>query len=298
MKIAIVGSGGRLGAALARTYGSQHEIIGLGRGALDLGRAEAVRDVLQKLDFDTLINCAALTDVDYCEAHEEEALQVNAWAVREMAQVCSARKARMIHISTDYVFNGQKRVPYVEEDAPAAISVYGFSKQKGEEELLNASDEHLAVRVSWVFGPDRPSFIDAVVARALAEETVEAIGDKFSAPSYTLDLAEALAPFLGQQTLGGILHLCNKGECTWQQYGQYAIECALAEGLPLRARKVGGLALAEMKKFVAKRPVYTVLSTEKVARLTGTAPRGWQSAVEHYVANHLAPRLRSNGPGR
>lgn len=293
MKIAVIGSGGRLGAALARSYAAHHEVTAISRAQLDIGRPGAVGEFLQELRFDLVINCAALTDVDYCERHEEEALRINACAVREMAQVCEAKGARLIHISTDYVFDGTKRVPYTENDPAEAISVYGRSKQLGEEELLRASDKHLAVRVSWVFGPDRPSFIDAVVARALEQETVEAIGDKFSAPTYTLDVAEALMPFLEESAPGGLLHMCNQGECTWQQYGQYALECASAAGLPLKARSVGGLRMAEMTRFVAKRPVYTVLSTGKLVAFSGKALRPWQNAVEDFVTQHLAPRLRA-----
>src|SRR5438132_3385965 len=113
-------------------------------------------------------------------------MRVNAHAVRDIAEICARKKARMIHISTDYVFDGERASPYREEDEARPINVYGESKRRGEIALLNVSEKNLAVRVSWVFGPDRPSFIDSILQRAIDSENIAAIADKFSAPSYTL----------------------------------------------------------------------------------------------------------------
>ncbi len=290
-RLLILGSGGRLGAALARLYEKDFEVTGLNRAAVDLSSGEAIEQAvgpLSSLSFDVLVNCAALTNVDYCETHEAEAMRINAHAVGEIARLCEKKRARMIHISTDYVFDGAKTTPYVEEDPAVSISVYGESKLRGEEELLAASGRHLAVRVSWVFGPDRPSFIDGILKRAEAEERVDAIGDKYSTPAYTLDIAEYLRPFLVDVPEGGLLHICNSGECSWQEYGQYALDCAARAGAPLKGRKVEPLLLKDLKAFVAKRPVYTVLSTEKLTRLTGVKPRTWQDAVAAFVAKKYA----------
>lgn len=292
MKIVIVGSGGRLGAALVREYCEGNEVTAFTHADLDLAKPEAIATHLEHLDFDVLINCAALTNVDYCETHEAEAMRVNAQSVREMAEICASKNARLIHVSTDYVFDGEKKTPYVESDPAKAISVYGESKRRGEVEALRFSDKNLVARVSWVFGPDRPSFIDMILKRALESEEVAAIADKFSSPMFTLDAAELLRPFVnGEIAAGGLLHLCNTGECSWRQYGQHAIECAVAAGVPVKGKTVGALALTDMKNFVAKRPVYTVLSTEKLAKLTGQSPRSWQDAVEDYVTNYVARGL-------
>lgn len=281
-----------MGAALARAYAGEHEVFGFNHAALDLGSPERVDRALEPLSFDALLNGAALTNVDFCETYESEAMRINAGAVRQIAELCARKKARCIHLSTDYVFDGEKRAPYREEDEARPISVYGESKRRGEMELLNVSPENLAVRVAWVFGPDRPSFIDGILKRALESESVEAIGDKFSAPTYTLDFVEWLRPFLFENRAGGLLHACNAGACTWQQYGQYAIDCAIEAGVPLRGREVRGLRLAEMAAFVAKRPVYTVLNTDKLSSLLGNAPRGWENAVRDYVEKHFAPAKR------
>jgi dTDP-4-dehydrorhamnose reductase len=287
LKVVVVGSGGRLGAALCRAYREEHQVIGFDHSQLDLDAFESIRQ-LEPLDFEVLINCAALTNVDYCETHEEEAMRVNAHAVRELAEICSRKKARCIHISTDYVFDGAKRTAYEENDPALPISVYGESKRQGEIQLLEVSEKHLAVRVSWVFGPDRPSFIDGILKRAMESERVEAIGDKYSAPSFTKDIAQHLRPLLHNVPEGGLLHLCNAGETTWQEYGQYAIDCAGRAGVKLKGTTVGTLKLADMKAFIAKRPVYTVLSTDRLAKLTGSGPRTWRAAVEDYVGNFFA----------
>jgi len=282
-RIAIVGAGGRLGAALARAYGTEAEVIAFKHADLDLARLDDLRATLAPLSFTTLINTAALTNVDYCEGHRDEALRLNAAAPQVLAEICAGKKARFVHISTDYVFDGEARRPYTEDDPVLPISVYGESKRAGELRVLETHGEALVVRVSWVFGPDRPSFVDAILGKARTEDQVSAVADKFSTPTYTLDLAALLRPLLDSAEISGILHLANRGECSWREYAQWALDCCHQIGLPMRATTVNALSLGEMKNFVAHRPVYTVLGTEKYERLTGRAPRDWHEAVADYV---------------
>jgi len=291
MKIVILGAGGRLGAALARNWSAKDEVLPFARADIDLAKPGAIDHALNPLSFDALVNCAALTNVDYCETNEPEAMRINAGAVGEIGALCARKHARCVHISTDYVFDGEIDRPYVETDPARAISVYGESKLRGETALLEASDAHLAVRVSWVFGPDRPSFVDGILKRALDSDVAEAIGDKWSAPTYTVDLAAMLHPFLSDIRTAGILHASNSGSCTWREYGEFALQCAAKAGVPVKTTTVKSLPMAGMKAFVARRPVYTVLSSEKLAGLTGAAPRTWQAAVEDYVASHIAPKF-------
>lgn len=295
LKLVVVGSGGRLGAALHRIYNGVYDVVGISRSELDLASNEDIEKKLDGLSFDALINCAALTNVDYCESHEQEALQINAHAVRTMAEVCARKHARCIHFSTDYVFDGKAKKPYKETDEALPVSIYGESKRIGEMQLLEVSENNLAVRVSWVFGPDRPSFVDQILKRAATSDQVAAVGDKFAAPTFTLDVAAHLNPFLRDLKTGGILHLTNTDECSWQQYGQFALDCAIAAGLPMKAKHVEGQKLVELKAFVARRPVYTVLSTDLLRKLTGRAPRKWQDAVEDYVFNYFAPQNKPGG---
>jgi len=288
-RIIVTGAGGRLGAALVREWkAAGRDVVGFGRQELDLAQPEQMRAVLGSTDFDVLVNCAAQTNVDRCETHPDEAMQINAHAVRALAEICEAKGARCIHIGTDYIFDGAKRTPYTEEDPVIPISHYGESKRAGELALLEVSDRNLVARVSWVFGPDRPSFVDQIIKRAQSEEKVEAVGDKIAVPTYTLDAAHLMLPLLFDVPIGGVVHLCNDGECTWQDYGQHALDCAAAAGMALKARTVGALQMADLKAFIAKRPPYTAMSTDKLARLTGKRPRDWKDAVREYIGQHVA----------
>ena len=292
-RICIVGSGGRLGAMLLREYAREHDAVGFAHAQLDLAAPERLRAALDATQFDILINAAAQTNVDRCEAEREEAFTINAVAPGVLAEICAERDAHFIHISTDYVFDGESAEPYAEEDAPNPISVYGETKLEGERRVLAVSTSHLVVRVSWVFGPDRPSFVDWIVQRAREHTQVEAVADKFSTPTYTRDIAEMLRPLLQSHApTGGILHVANQGRCSWREYGQWALDCAAAAGVALRARQVDAISLADMKNFVARRPVHTVMATTKYEQLTGRAPRSWEDAVAEYVRDHIAPAAR------
>lgn len=283
MKIVIIGSGGRLGAALVREYGCKFEVIGFNHAQLDLASFDQVRATVGDLDFDVLINAAGFTNVDGCEKEPAMAMKINSDAPRLLASIASQKKARIIHFSTDYVFDGEKREPYTETDQTGPISVYGKSKEQGESGVLEAEPNGVVVRVSWVFGPDRPSFIDAIIKRARNEEQVDAIADKFSTPTYTRDVAEALPRFFDRNVPGGIIHFANAGECSWQEFGQYALDCSQKAGVDLKATKVAPLKMGDMKNFIARRPVYSVLSTAKYASLAGAAPRAWREAVTDYI---------------
>ena len=286
-KIAIAGAGGRLGAALAREYGRAHNVIGFTRQQLDFADSATLHETLGLAGFDVLINCAAQTNVDRCETHPDEAFSLNAEAPGLLAEICEGKGAKLVHISTDYVFDGAKTEPYTEDDPANPISVYGESKRAGEQRVLAVSDRHLVARVSWVFGPDRPSFIDWAIQRAREDERVEAVADKFSAPSYTIDLAGMLQRLITNEAAVGLVHVANSGRCSWQEYAQWAVDCCRAEGIPVRAGTVGKISLADMKNFIARRPVHTTLSTAKYTGLTGETPRHWREAVADYVRDHV-----------
>jgi len=286
MRIVIVGAGGRLGAALARVYAPEFEVRGYTHADIDLTSLHRLRELLRPVKFDLLINSAALTNVDYCEVHRDEAFIINAEAPRILAELCDEKNAKLIHISTDYVFDGKRRQPYREEDEAIPISVYGESKREGEIHVLRASGRHLVARASWVFGPDRPSFVDQVIQRARETSEVAAVADKFSTPTYTLDLARWLRA-AWEKDLSGLLHLVNRGQCSWQQYAQYAIDYCHQHRIPLLANRVGKLKLSEMKNFIAQRPVHTVLSTSTFVRHTGVEPRDWREAVAEYIRTHV-----------
>jgi dTDP-4-dehydrorhamnose reductase len=290
MKIVVLGAGGRLGAALMREYREKHDIAGFNHVQLDLTSFDDVRQRLGAIGFDVLINAAAFTNVDACETERERAFLINAEAPRVLANLCAEKGAKLIHFSTDYVFDGEKRAPYTEQDRANPISFYGESKRAGEKNVIAAGNEHLVVRVSWVFGADRPSFIDAMIKRVEQDETIAAISDKFSTPTYTYDIARMLPQFFDRGVDGGILHFANAGKCSWQEYAQWALDCCRDAGIPLKAKTVGALKLSQMKNWVARRPVYSVLSTTKYTELTGTTPRAWRAAVADYITRFYSKK--------
>ena len=286
MKIVITGSGGRLGAALMREYARHFDLTGFNHSQLDLSDLAAIRSTLEPLEFDLLINAAAFTNVDGAERERELAFLVNAEAPGVLADVCRNKDAKLIHFSTDYVFDGQKTAAYAESDTPNPINAYGESKLAGEDAVLSVDPRHLVVRVSWVFGPDRPSFIDQIIQRARECEQIAAVADKWSSPSYTRDIAQLLGGTVLKDS-SGILHVANVGQCTWQQYAQHAIDCCRRAGVALKADTVDAVTMNDMKTWIARRPVHSVLATNKVAELTGIQPRPWQMALEEYVREFI-----------
>ncbi len=284
-RILVLGSRGRLGAALIRQWSKSHDVKGLARPEIDVSDLKALADFLQDEVYDVLVNATGLTNVDRCETDQKEALTVNTAAPEVMAAYAAAHGARFIHFSTDYVFDGLKETPYTETDVAKPLSIYGQSKLAGEIAATSASLRHLAVRVSWVFGYDKPSFVDMIVARALDNAHVEAIGDKTSSPTFAEDVAGWLDPFLASELPGGLFHACNAGSCTWQEYGQHALDCAARAGLPLQARSVDSIPLDSMKAFLAARPRHTAMDTAKLSAATGRPPRPWQEALAEYFTN-------------
>ncbi|OLD72631.1 MAG: dTDP-4-dehydrorhamnose reductase [Verrucomicrobia bacterium 13_1_20CM_54_28] len=290
MKIVILGSGGRLGAALLREYRDKFDVAGFNHTQLNLSDLGAVREKLRNIRFDILINAAGFTKVDLCETQPDRAFLINAEAPRVVAEICDEKNARLIHFSTDYVFGGDRREPYTEEDQANPISVYGESKLAGENNVLAAKSQNLVVRVSWVFGPDRPSFIDAMIQQAQENDEVDAVADKFSTPSYTLDIAAMLPQFFDANVEGGILHFANAGQCSWREYAQWAVDCCHDGGLPLKAKTIGERKLRDMTNWIARRPIYSVLSSRKYTKLTGISPRTWREAVSDYITRFYSKK--------
>ncbi|MFZ4768278.1 MAG: dTDP-4-dehydrorhamnose reductase [Roseimicrobium sp.] len=282
-KILIIGAGGRMGAALARRYALNREVLAWKRADLDVLHPERVRDAVRTQEFSTLIYTAGITSVDYCEEHPEESRLTNTETPGVLAEVCAEKGAKLIHISTDYVFDGQDPAPRKETDETNPICVYGHCKLEGERAVLGASPEFLVIRVSWLFGHDKPAFPDMILQRAMEQEHVEAIADKVSCPTYSEDLAQWIEPMIDESRYHGLLHLCNRGSSSWQSYGQTTLDIAAKLGLPLKARHVDGISRASLTSFKAQRPEYTAFDTTRYEQLSGSTTRPWQEALEEYL---------------
>lgn len=283
LRIGIFGGGGRLGAALIGNWSATHHVTGFARPQLDLLDSKTIDACFESGPFDWVINCAANTNVDACETDRAGAMTANAEAPRHIAEHCANSGARLIQISTDYVFDGTKDVPYHEEDPVSPISIYGESKADGDAAALTALPSTIIARVSWVFGPEKPSFIDAILKKARTDPHAAAVADKWSNPTYTEDLADWLMALIVQNAPGGHYHLCNSGGCTWRDYGEHGLKCAAAAGIPLQTTIVEPISLSDISAFVAKRPVNTVMSSEKFTSITGITPRPWEEAVADYI---------------
>ena len=295
-RILVLGGKGRLGGALARMWSANYHVRTLARPELDVADLVALRSLLESASYDVLVNCTGLTNVDRCEAAREEAEIVNARAPGVMGEAAATKEARFIHFSTDYVFDGAKTTPYSEDDVARPLGHYGRTKLAGEGAALGPSPRHLAVRLAWVFGPEKPSFVDSIIERALANDRVEAIADKTSCMTFTEDVASWLEPFLDGDLPGGLYHACNAGGCSWHEYGQHALNFAARAGLPLKACIAEPIPLSALKAFVAPRPPHTVMDTTKLTAVTGAVPRHWQEALDEYLQRKLRgsslPNLR------
>ena len=288
-KILILGAGGRLAGSLAECWRAHHKVTALKRPELDVTDHEALERLLDCHDFDVLVNGTGLTNVDRCEQDREEARIVNAIAPGVLARSAEARGARLIHFSTDYVFDGTQREPYTETDTAHPCGWYGATKLAGEKEVLAAGRLGMVVRVSWVFGPAKPSFVDALISRAQTEDHVEAIADKFSSPTSAVDTAGWMEPFFDLELPGGIYHACNADACSWQEYGTHALTVASEAGVRLRTTTVTPIRLADMKQFIAPRPIFSILSTRKLTSVTGISPRHWRDSLRDYIFKKHAP---------
>lgn len=297
-RITLIGANGRLGRALYAHFRNEHEVIGLTRRHLDLRfPRQQIRSVLDRLDTDVVLLAAGNTDVDGCEREPGLAFQENAVAVDVIAEWCRDRGVRLIHFSTDYVFEGNEEGLRRETDPVRPLSVYGQSKLAGERAALAVSDRNLVVRLSWLFGPGKPGATpDWVVEAATRQDQVSVVADKIGSPGYTPHLAEALAPLLFDQNAYGVLHLANRDSCSWQEWAQYSIDCAVAFGVEVKCRRAGQRDLEEVFAGKAPRPRHTGLSTERYTALTGRPLPHWKEGVRHYLGHFLASRFRGARP--
>lgn len=277
-KVLITGGGGMLGhdlkAALAARGDAQ--VVAPTRAQLDVTNAEHVRGVMASFRPSVVFNCAAFTKVDLCET-DPRAQSVNADAVATVAAACAAARTRLVQISTDFVFDGAKRFPYVESDATHPLSAYGRTKREGEDRALEAPDA-LVVRSSWLFGNRGSNFVEAMLRQAEAgKKEVDVVADQVGRPTATTDLAEALL-FLADAGASGIVHYSNAGEVSWNAFAREIYRMAGFDGIDVRP-----ITSAELNRPAA-RPPYSVLSAAKYERLTGKTPRDFRLPLAEYLA--------------
>jgi dTDP-4-dehydrorhamnose reductase len=275
MRALVVGSHGQLGRALCGLLGERCAWAG-DREDLDVRDAAAVGQRVREASPDVVFNATAYNAVDAAEREPGEALAVNAVGVRHLARACRETGALLVHVSTDYVFDGQQDRPYVEDDPARPLNVYGVSKRAGELMAMATVNEYLLVRTSGVIGvggsADKGgSFVERVLARARRGEPLRIVDDQVFSPTYAPDLAAALLQLvdLGAR---GLLHVTNEGHCSWHELACHALAVAGVDA------RVTAIRTAELT-LAARRPAYSVLSNAR-ARGLGLAPlRPWDKAV-------------------
>ena len=280
MKVLVAGASGQLGQALLPLLG-ERLAWGGGRNELDVTDGAAVSARLRDARPAGVVNASAYNKVDAAQDDPESAFRVNAVAPLILARASLEIGARFVHVSTDYVFDGQKTEPYTEDDAPRPRSVYGLSKRAGELNVLSLGAPALIVRTSGVLGAGGSrakggSFVERILQKARRGETLRVVDDQVFAPTYAPDLAAALVALIDAGTRG-LVHVTNEGSCTWFALAQRALHEA---GLPAHVESITSAALG----LPAPRPPYSVLSTARHRSLGFVPLRPWQDALAELVA--------------
>jgi len=270
--ILVIGANGMLGRDMMALIGAAAR--GVDIDEIDITSLESTERVIRTLKPETVINCAAYTDVDGCETNVETAMQVNGEGVAHLALATREIGARLVHVSTDYVFDGSKGTPYVEDDAPCPLGVYGESKLAGE---LNAgfNPDHLIVRTQWLFGLHGKNFVETMLRLASEKDEIAVVDAQVGSPTWTVDLAQAVLALL-KSGHRGIYHAANAGFCSWNGFAQAIFEEA---GLPV---KVHGMTTDELNR-PARRPLYSTLDCSKLEQDSGFRLQPWRSALKTYL---------------
>lgn len=275
MRILITGAGGMLGQAVTREFqGREHTVTALSHARLDITDLAAVKQALAEYTPEVIINCAAYTKVDQAETDYEAALQVNALGVRNLALACKETGAVLVHISTDYVFDGQKNEPWNIYDTRHPINAYGRSKYLGERFLETIARRYYLVRTSWLFGPGGPNFVETILKLAREKETLTVVDDQWGCPTYTTDLARALAGLVASGCYG-VYHITNQGATTWYHFAR---EILAAAGAKTNIKPVTTAAFPRP----ARRPAYSVLDPFPLKETIGYLLPPWQDALMRY----------------
>jgi dTDP-4-dehydrorhamnose reductase len=273
MKVAILGSTGLLGKALVPAWGVD-EVRGLGSRDMDIRDPQKVREVVKAIHPDWIVLAAAYTDVDGCESNPDLAFSVNRDGAVNVAHAAAETGARLLFLSSDYVFDGRKSSPYEIDDPRNPQSVYGRSKAEAELRLLDVMPECCIARTSWLFGVGGKCFPDTILKLAASRPALDVVNDQRGCPTYSADLADAIVQ-LCRSNASGIVHATNGGDCTWFEFAR---EIVRGGGLASEVRPVNSAQMARP----AARPAYSVLSPKSLQRFGITLPT-WQDALQRYL---------------
>jgi dTDP-4-dehydrorhamnose reductase len=272
MRILITGANGQLGCELRRVFASETLIL-KDLPDFDLTGTRVEEEVAETKP-DLVIHAGAYTDVDGAEREPDRAMAINAAGTAQVARAAARAGARLLYISTDYVFPGTQRYPYSEDDVPAPINAYGLSKWRGEQAVAESGADALIVRTAWLYGPMGKNFVKSIMRAALAQPSLRVVDDQRGSPTSVEDLA-AVIKATAAGSLRGILHVTNRGDCTWCEFARAIVEEMNLDisVLPISTAEAGRL---------APRPSYSVLGQQRLARLD-LVPRDWREALNQFV---------------
>jgi dTDP-4-dehydrorhamnose reductase len=276
MRILVIGATGMLGHALLPVLQRRHEVTGLGIEDCDISDEAAVLEIVRKHRPELVANLAAYTDVDGCEKNTVLAEQVNGYGAGNIARACRDVGATMLHISTDYVFDGDKVGPYRENDPTNPVSVYGASKLIAEREVRANLPRHFIVRTAWLFGTHGKNFVDTILKIARQQPELRVVNDQHGSPTYTRHLAEKIAEVIAVNEYG-TYHVTGSGNCSWFEFAQCIIEMSGVEQV-----RVLPVTSAEFVR-PARRPANSVLENGHLNRLNIELAPHWKEGLRAYL---------------
>jgi len=271
-KILITGAKGMLGWALTKELSQEYQLIGIDIEDADITDEEQIKKEIFNISPDIVIHTAAYTEVDNCEKNKELTYRINSAGTENVARAAKLCHAKIIYISTDFVFDGKKDSPYTEKDITNPINTYGKSKLDGERQVQAIYPDHLIVRTSWLYGPHGRNFVDRIIQIADSGQELKIVTDQRGCPTYTMDLAKAISKLI-ENKASGIVNVCNSDNCTWFDFAKEILR------LKKKTPKLEPITSNELN-LPAKRPAYSVLNTEKFQNITKTALRPWQEALK------------------
>ncbi|MBM4066546.1 MAG: dTDP-4-dehydrorhamnose reductase [Planctomycetes bacterium] len=286
MKILVIGSHGMLGRDLVNRLSNLsdqknpgNEVIAADREHVDITHGEDASKFIAQIKPDVIVNCAAFSNVDACETQISNAFAVNATGAKNVALAGKQAGAKVIHISTDYVFDGMKNAPYLETDKPHPLSVYGKSKLEGEIAVQETNGNCAIIRTAWLFGPYRKNFVTTMLELGRKNRSVSVVTDQYGSPTYTADLSCAIQTVISRD-LQGIYHVTNIGRCSRYEWAQKIFELTgnQVSVLPLKT--------ADYQR-AARVPRNSSLNCTKYTTTTGQKMRPWHEALEEYISKSL-----------
>ncbi len=291
MKILITGAQGQVGSELLKeAHNRKHQVYGFGSTELDITDAGQVLDTLAKIQPEVLINAAAYTAVDKAEQESGLAYAVNSMGSENLAKACQKQNIPLLHISTDYVFDGEKASAYTEADTPNPTGVYGASKLEGDQKIQQIWPKHIIVRVSWVFGEQGNNFVKTMLRLAAQRDELSIVDDQFGAPTSAIAISQCLLDILDADTFNqsqcpwGTYHLQSDPGVTWYEFAGEIFQQAKNLGLITKTMKLNPIPSSEFPTPV-KRPANSKLDGIKLQQNFSISPVHWQDDLQHMLKN-------------